>query len=203
MEDIFDTCNGKSPVKQDFIWLGSYYDGSYLSEFDFNTQKPNSFYSLKQAELMKFGLIGHGMKLFFDSLGTFTLNGRVIDFTFLASNAVYELTGKNKKSLEPLKIITYKDAHSSINASQVGEVKNSIDAYSFGYETKIRQDDTSIGLKVVGTLPYKEPMHLKIKITSNKSIQGSFNILYDQNLFFAIRAIVDKQSYGELTWIVR
>jgi hypothetical protein len=105
--------------------------------------------------------------------------------------------------MAPLKVITYKNAHSSIDALGTGAVTSGIDAYSFGYETKISHRDLVFGLKVIATIPYKQPMFLKIWLGASKAIKGKFSIIRNGSPVFALDAYVDKQNTGELTWVIR
>lgn len=42
----------RSPVSQAYVWIADYYDGTYLSEFDLQTQQANSFYTINKDKLV-------------------------------------------------------------------------------------------------------------------------------------------------------
>ncbi|WPS86168.1 hypothetical protein SMD22_16785 [Brevibacillus halotolerans] len=87
-----------SPVPQrEFIWLAEYVDGTHLSEFDFNTKQENDFYSIDKKTVVRFGLIGHGHKLYYETFGGhFKLGNGQIDLVYKAGDKEYFLTGQNE-----------------------------------------------------------------------------------------------------------
>ncbi|MED4883923.1 hypothetical protein [Bacillus smithii] len=202
---IFQNYNGYSPVKeQDFIWMAEYVDGSYLSEFDLITHKPNSFYSIDKNKLIRFGLLGQGMKFYFEvNGGIFKLNGQMIMFSYVDKNGKeYFLTGQNKLYND---IITYKDAYADGNMfiNGNGLLKTTISQYNFGYKTKININNTLFNFQPIFCLPYDKPAFIELKLVSNKDMNGKLRIYRSGTIVDEIEAPLKKGYAGFTKWVIR
>ncbi|MGG0807025.1 hypothetical protein ABE144_05110, partial [Brevibacillus laterosporus] len=132
-----------SPVPQrEFIWLAEYVDGTHLSEFDFNTKQENDFYSIDKKTVVRFGLIGHGHKLYYETFGGhFKLGNGQIDLVYKTGDKEYFLTGQNEFYQD---LITFKRAEAEINLlNSTGELSPIITEYVFGYKHKLIFEDIS------------------------------------------------------------
>ena len=52
-------------INRDFIWVSEYLNGSLIYEYDKEKGIENNFYSIDKNQLLRFGLIGHGMRLYY------------------------------------------------------------------------------------------------------------------------------------------
>jgi hypothetical protein len=202
---IFQNYNGYSPVtNQDFIWIAEYVDGTYLSEFDLITHRPNSFYSIDKSKLIRFGLVGQGMKFYFEvGGGIFKLNGQMLMFTYIDENGIeYPLSGHNQLYND---IITYKDAYTDGNvfAGGSGVLKSVITQYNFGYKTKININDLSFNFQAICCLPYNKPAYMEIKLVANKNINGKLRIYRSGRIVDEIEAPLKEGYAGFTKWVIR
>jgi hypothetical protein len=202
---IFQNYHGYSPVRnQDFIWIAEYVDGTYLSEFDLITHRPNNFYSIDKNKLIRFGLVGQGMKLYFEvGGGIFKLNGQMIMFTYIDENGnEYFLTGQNKLYND---IITYKDAHcdGAVFFGGSGVLQTNISQYNFGYKTKLLINDIAFNFQCICCLPYNHPAFMEIKLVSNKDMNGKLRVYRNNRIVDEIEAPLKEGYAGFTKWIIR
>lgn len=197
---IFSINNGQSPVAQDFIWLSEFLDGTHLAEFDLQTKEENSFYSIKRDKLIRFGLIGHGMRLFFDVDGIFYLNGKAVELMYRTKDKEYNLTGHWGTKLD---IITYKDAETNFNPSTGAKLGTpTITQYNFGYKAELKVEDITFKLKPVIKIPHQQPVFIHLWLVANKSMSGEIVIRVNNRESQVMQAPLKKGVGGELNWIV-
>lgn len=205
----FQKSNGYAPngLTQDFTWLAEYIDSTYMSEFDYRTLTKNDFYLINRFNLAKFGLVGQGMKLFFDvNTGMFNLNDHVLNFSYATEDNEYRFTGSNAHGFYS-DIITFKDAHSDAdltnNTISRGYSTN-IHQYNFGYKKKFAFDDGTIfNFQVLVCLPYNKPAYVEIKIVPNKNLDGNLLIKKVGAMTEKIEAPLNKEYAGICQWIIR
>ncbi|ALA07179.1 hypothetical protein SECTIM467_49 [Brevibacillus phage SecTim467] len=195
MLSVFNECNGVSPVAQDFIWLGEYFDGTCLAEFDLQTKKENSFYHIKRDKLIRFGLIGHGLKLFFESDGVFNLNGTGIEVVYKYGDKEYPLTGHSGQYSD---IISYKDAESTVNLAGGGVANTTINQYNFGYKTVLKMDGTTFQFKALCKVPYGHPMFMHFWLVADKKLNGVLQIKKNNRIVEELQAPLRKGVGGEV-----
>src|SRR5690625_356635 len=131
---IFSQNNIPQAINIPFNWVADYFNGESLTEYDLVTHKPNSFYSIRQNETLRFGLIGNGMKLYFETTdGHFHLKDRRVDIEYINDDGtVFYLTNNpNKKDF-----ITYKQAYTDLDRNTIIQHTN-IESINFGYKTRI------------------------------------------------------------------
>ncbi|AEO93621.1 gp362 [Bacillus phage G] len=187
-----------SPVNQDFIWMAEYVNGSYYSEFDFSTKKENQFYNIKRNELIRFGLVGCGLKLYYEAIGgVFKLNGQMIELIYEVDGKEYYLTGNQKYYND---IISYKDAHSFLSFDREGEVKSNINQYNFGYKVNLNYDDLEFNFKALCKIPFNKPVYLNFRLVANKDLEGFFVIKRNGHVVDKFQAPLQKNVSGELNW---
>ena len=146
--------NLMSPVHNEghtFIYFAEYDDGGYFYEYD-NETNHHKFDDMDKEKVVKFGLIGNKLKLYFDlNSGMFYLNNSSkikINFT-LSDGKEFDLSNEStgQKSL-----ITFKDAHT--DAIFTGNMKtansgNIIDAFNVGMKFKLPEDDIFVTILFV------------------------------------------------------
>lgn len=85
----------RSPVSQAYIWIADYYDGTYLSEYDLQTQHAHRFYDINKEKLVLFGLIGQGSQVYYNvSNGVFHINADRYSISYECEEQEYPLTGR-------------------------------------------------------------------------------------------------------------
>jgi len=197
---IFTRSQIPNPVNIPFNWVADYFNGSYLSEYDFKTHKANSFYSIDQEQTVRFRLVGNGMKFFFETIdGHFHLNGRRLDIAYANENGkVFNLTNNtNQKDL-----ITYKQAYTDFNQTKVVQSTN-IESINFGYKTTIKKNDIQLFFQPIVSLPFGSSAFIEIKLTSNKNLNG-YLVFYvsgkERERFFAP---LESGKSGQLNWTIK
>lgn len=197
---MIDNLNPYSPVNQDFIWIADYVDGTYLSEYDFVTKKENSFYDIQKIKLLRFGLLGHGLKMYFESNGIFKIAGRMIEFIYRVNDKDYYLTGQNIYYND---IIHYKDAVSDFNPYTINKFNNQTVQYNFGYKQIIKIDDIAFNFKAICKIPFNKPIYMNIRLVSNKNLNGRLIIKKNSFNYEEIDAPLKANAGGELNWIIK
>ncbi|AMM44859.1 hypothetical protein SP15_060 [Bacillus phage SP-15] len=198
MESVFSKINGMSPVAQDFIWLGEYLDGTHLSEFGLETKEENSFYDIQRDKLLRFGLIGHGLKLYFEVDGVFNLAGQAIELEYRVGDKVYPLTGLYGQSRD---IITYKDAEALLNPAG-GKVRTQINQYTFGYKTELDVQGIKFNLKALCVVPYGKAAYMNLRLVSDSELEGTLVVKKNNRVHQEIKAPLSKGVGGEVNIII-
>lgn len=198
-QSIFQHHNGRSPVAQDFIWLGEYINGTHLSEFDLQTGEENSFYTLERDKLIRFGLIGHGMKLFFEYDGIFNINGASIEIAYKIGEKLIPLTGHSGKYSD---IITYKDAESLFKQGG-GVTAPKINQFNIGYKATIESEGITFHFKPILKVPFHQPVHFNFWLVADKDVDGEFVILRNGRTTHTLKAPLKKGVGGETNWVVK
>jgi hypothetical protein len=197
MISVFNEHNGVSPVSQDFIWLGEYYDGTHLSEFDLKTKAENSFYSIKRDKLIRFGLIGHGYKLFFENDGVFNLNGAGVEVVYKVGDKEYPLTGLSGAHRD---VISYKDAESTVNLAGGGMSNTTINQYNFGYKAVLEMDGITFQFKALCKVPFGEPMYMNFWLVADQKLDGVLQIKKNNRIAEELNAPLRKGVGGEVNF---
>lgn len=197
---FFKNSNGMSyNSNQDFMWVADYVDGNYLLEFD-RYNKENSFYMIKKSQLLKFGLVGCGHKMYFNTMdGTFEISGRKIELQYVDENDnTYNLTGSGEFYND---ILQYKEAESNFNPMDRGnKVKTNIQQFNFGYKQKLNINGVNFNLKVICKIPYNSPIYLEITLTSNKQLNGKLLIKRNNKIIDIINAPLKRNIKGMVNW---
>ena len=192
--------NLMSPRKgQDFIWLAEYLDGSYLTEFDLGDGKENSFYSINKSMLVRFGLIGHNLKMFYEVLGGyFNIAGTFIEIILKEKDGKeYPITGRQEIYND---IITFKDAEAYIDSTSIS---GNITKYNFGFKKSLVYSDLCISSKVIFTIPYKKLSYFNFRLVCDRDITGELIIKYSGKVVEALPCeFVSERGY-ELNWIMK
>lgn len=187
-----------SPVKtQDFIWIAAYMDGTFLSEFSYDSQKENSFYSIEKDKLIRFGLIGYGMNLYYEVLGgTYKLAGQMVEVFYRTDDKEYYLTGQQHMYKD---IIQYKDAEATLDL--LGSSASSvITQYNFGYKQNLKIDDINFNYKAICHIPYGKPIYLSLKLSADKDLNGRLCVRKNGLTVEEIDAPLRANVAGILNW---
>jgi len=199
---MLTTINPYSFVEQDFIWIGEYANGDYLSEYNIKTKEREDFYSLKRDALLRFGLIGHGMKLYYEvGGGFFKLNGQMYELVYKVGDKEYYLTGQSKLYND---VITYKDAEAwgTFDRNE-GKFPSRVMAYNFGYKVKLDVDDVQFNLKAICSIPYNEPVNFQITLVASEELDGKFVIKKNGSEIAEFHAPLKQGVGGRLKWAVK
>ncbi|WPK11817.1 hypothetical protein R6U77_18285 [Lysinibacillus louembei] len=183
-----------------FNWNADYANGKNYAEYDLLTHKKNDFYLIQKNQVIRFGLFGQGMKLFFEMAdGSFNLNGKRIEIEYHAENGeVFHLTTNftNKD------LITYKEAYADYNNVQ-GTQQSSLKAINFGYKTTYRKDDIQLFFQPIVALPFNESAFIEVKLTSNKDLNG-YLVFKSRGLEVErFYAPLEANKAGQLNWTIK
>ena len=195
-----------SPVSlQDFVWAAEYSDGSTFLEFDPITGKPNKFHDIRKKDLIRFGLVGLGYKMYTEVYGGFlVINGQLIEIIYRVNGKDYYLTGQPKMYND---IIAYKDAESiarvSIKGEPSGKFTNRITGFNFGYKTQLEVEDIKFNFRVIYSIPYNIPAYLNFRVVANKKLDGKLVIKKNGKEVAEFEAPLEEGVGGELNWVVR
>ncbi|MGG0667636.1 hypothetical protein ABE073_03815 [Lederbergia citrisecunda] len=196
---IFTKSQIPNALKIPFNWVADYFDGTYLSEYNFSNGQPNSFYSIKQTQAIRFGLIGQGMKFFFESSdGSFNLNGRRIDIAYEVDGKQYFLTNNALKK----DFITYKQAHTNFN-NKSGIQRSNLDSIDFGYKALYKKDDIEMFFQPIVSLPFNSSVCMEVKLTSDRNLNGDI-VFYSRNKEVQrFHAPLEAYVSGQINWTVK
>lgn len=203
---IFTKNNGYSPVNhQDFIWVADYYDGTHFAEYDFDTKETNPyrFYQIDKDKLIRFGLIGHGSKMFFEvANGIFNVNGHQFRISYIVNDKEYNLNGR---TLIYNDIITYKNAVSDAIPLLKGEgaFVNRIVQYNFGYKKKLVLDGIEFNFQAVMSIPFQSSAFMTIKLTANQDLDGKVVIRRGSQIVDEFYAPLKAGRRGNINWTMR
>ncbi|MBG9757524.1 hypothetical protein ACNA06_01100 [Lysinibacillus sp. RSDA_15] len=184
-----------------FNWNADYANGKNYAEYDPLTHKKNDFYLIQKNQVIRFGLFGQGMKLFFEmSDGSFNLNGRRIEIEYIDEHSEsYNLT----TNFADKDLITYKEAYADYNNVQ-GIQQSKIKSINFGYKTIFKKDGVQFFLQPIVSLPLEdENPFIEVKLTSNKTMNG--------HLVFKSRGVeierfpapLEVNKAGQLNWTIK
>lgn len=169
--------NPYSFVEQDFIWIGEYADGTHLSEYNELTKMPEDFYKLRRDILTRFGLVGHGVRLYFEVYGGFFhIRGQLYELVYKVGEKEYYLTGQSRFYND---VIQYKDAESWANFTEISHrnFPSRITAYNVGYKIRgLEVDGVTFNVKPILTIPYNEPAFFDITLVADRELDGKLII---------------------------
>lgn len=196
---IFSQSQVPNAIDIPFNWVADYFDGTYLSEYNFANHVKNDFYSINQNNTIRFGLFGQRMKFYFENIdGSFSLNGRRLDVAYEVDGKTYLLTNNtNKKDF-----ITYKQAYTEFN-KRSGLQRSNIESVNFGYKTLYKRDDTEFFFQPVVSLPFNANAYIEVKLTSNKSLNGEIVFIYRGKEAERFHAPLEANVSGQINWTVK
>lgn len=194
-----------SPVSaQDFIWLATYSNETFLSEYNFDNQQQNSFYDIDKDKLLRFGLIGMGMNMHYEvNGGTFNIAGRMVDFAYRDNDTgnVYHLTGQPVIVYND--IIQFKNAEADFNpVGNSGTAESTITQYNFGYKQTLDIDGVQFNLKAICGVPYGKNIYMNVRLVADKDMNGSLLIRMNGVQQFLYDAPLSIDIGGEINWEV-
>ncbi|CCF14388.1 putative uncharacterized protein [Brevibacillus laterosporus GI-9] len=180
--------------------MSEYYDGTHLAEFDFETKEENSFYDIKIDQLNRFGIVGNGSKIFFESNGLFNVKGKGYSLSYVVDDVEYQLTG----DLEKIKdIITFKDAEATGDLLGSGKISTSIVQYNVGYSVVKKVNNVKFTLRVLVKVPNNGQMYFNIALMANKNLQGKLVLMRaNDRKEFEIDAPLKRGIVGEINHLI-
>jgi hypothetical protein len=189
---------------REFIWVAGYVDGSMITEYDLNSCKENDFELIKKDNLLTFGLIGHGLKMYFDTAtGIFNLDNRELEISYQITDKEYNLTGQYHLYND---IIQYKSAFTDFDpfAKQlVYAGSTGIFQYNFGYKNRFNIDDINFNFKAICKVPIDQPIHLALWLVADADLNGQIVIKRNGKVIETIDAPIVKNVGGEMNWMVK
>lgn len=177
----------RSPIpNQYFIWYGMYNDGSIVVEFD-NNQVETNFNEINKPELSRFGLLGNGGRVFFNTSDgiihldtTRTFNVYLVD----ENNNEYPISGIEGKEYKD--IIQYKKGYIDAKMCRgraIQQGKMTPYEHYFGYKIDVDSiPDNVIKAQVIYCLPIRGTISITVKLNSlNKEFKGKLIAKYGGN----------------------
>jgi hypothetical protein len=206
----FQLINGVHPINElDFIWIAMYSNATMDTEYDFDTQYKdvNKFYNIDKQNLIQFGLVGHGAKMYFDAInGVFDINMSRYTFEYHVNDTVINLNGLD---LGYKDLITYKEAVSDIDnkgrPTQMtgGGFKGSIQQYNLGYKKKLSTPFGDLHFQCILSLPRNDVGFFDIKITSSSDLNGRLVFKRDGLEVDNIQAPLQSNVSGQINWTMK
>jgi len=190
-----------SPVNSnDFIWMAAYSDGTFLSEFNYDSQTENSFYSIDKSRLIRFGMVGYGLNMYFEVFGgVFKIAGRLVEVLYKTDDAEYPLTGRQLMYND---IIQFKNAEMSLDNTGRTNGYSQITQYNFGYKQNLTVNDVNFNFKAICSIPYGKPVFMNLRLVSDKDLNGRLVIRKDYTKLFEFDAPMEANNAYELNWEV-
>lgn len=192
----------QSPVPfQDFIWVAEYYDDTVFMEYDYVTKQSNNFYSIDKNKLIRFGISGYGMRMYYEVLGgTFKIAGKMIEIIYKLNGRDYYLTG------HPLimynDIIQYKRAESILDVTSGKNSETNITEFSFGYKQQLTIDGINFIFKPICKIPYGGKVYLSIWLVADQELNGILEIRKNGITVAEIEAPLEPGVGGMIDWTV-
>ncbi|MEI2284337.1 hypothetical protein [Paenibacillus polysaccharolyticus] len=197
----------RSPVPQAYVWIADYYDGTYLSEYDFQTQRPANFYDIQKEKLVYFGVIGQGSQAYYNvANGVFHINMDRYSIAYESHGQEYPLTGRTFVYND---IIQYKNGSSEASmrglagGQSSGAFRNAIECFNFGYKKTMDLHDANINFQCVCSLPINEGAFFQIKISSNMDLPGQLVIRKNGLIIDRVVAPLKANHAGMINWDLR
>lgn len=193
----------QSPVEtQDFIWIADYSNGIFLSEFNLDSKKENSFYDIDKINLIRFGLIGCNMNLYYEVLGgVFKIAGQMLEFVYIIDGKEYYLTGQQQMYND---IIQFKNAESNFDPSGInGSIGSTITQYNFGYKQSLNIHNINFNFKAICAVPYGKHAYMNLRLVADQDLNGVLCIKRNGVIVAQIEAPLESNIGGELNWIVQ
>lgn len=193
----------QSPVQsQKFIWLAEYYDGTFLTEYNLENRKTNSFYDIDKHKLIRFGLIGRGNQIYFDvANGIYNINHDRIMVSYVADGTEYPLTGRAVLYND---IIQFKDATAEANMltkrKSEGRMHSTIMTHAIGYKKAMDISGVKIHFQTILHLPLDQPAYLQIKISSSQDLTGKLIVRMNGLIASEIEAPLKANMAGIINW---
>jgi len=181
------------------MWVSDYYDNTGLSEFYLdpidNTIKKNNIESINKSILNKFGLVGHGLKMYYDVLGgTFFIRDKQLSFRIVddTTGITYSISGSSKFYYNDL--IIYKQGMSLTN-SNLSNSTNIISGYYFGFKGKPQFDsEISFNYKNIFCLELNKPVYFDITLSSSREFYGKLELLVNNKVTHSYEVVFEKAN---------
>lgn len=184
----------------DFIWAADLVDGTTIKEIT-KEGKRRPFRDIPKNKLVTFGLIGQGMKFYYDaSNGIFNLDGRIIEMSYIEGNKEYPLTGYPCYYNDP---ISFKQSYTDINPFTGAAVGGGILQYTFGYKTQLKFNDVNINFKPIVHLPMGGKVFIKIRLVADRDMSGNLRVYRNGKLMDDIPMPLQKMVGAVVEWVVR
>jgi hypothetical protein len=189
---------------REFIWVAGYLDGSMIAEYDLNNYKETDFELIRKDNLLTFGLIGRGLKMYFDTAtGIFNFDNQELEISYHIADKEYNLTGQYHLYND---IIQYKSAFTDFDpfAKQLGYAGSTgIFQYNFGYKNRFNIDGINFSFKAICKVPLNQPIHLSLWVVADADLDGQIVIKRNGQVIEKIDAPIVKNIGGEMNWVVK
>ncbi|WP_125154427.1 hypothetical protein [Clostridium rectalis] len=186
--------------EMDYMFVGEYLNNTFLFEFNPEKKIYNSVKEIDKNKLIRFGLVGNGLRTYFNALtGVFTFDKNKIEVFYKTKEKEYNLMSNDTYYND---IIYFKNAYSQIRYG--GMSNTNFCGYNYGYKAKVSfEDGTFFYFKPIINIPMGQPTNFKIWLVSNVDLDGEIVIKVNNLKTYNIHAPLEKNIGGELTWFIR
>ncbi len=186
-------------VNREFMWVAEYLDGTLSFEFDEKTLLQNDFYKINKGKLLRYGYVGSGCKIYFDTpTGVFFIGENTYSFEYHTEGQIYSLTHQDILYND---IIQYKNVHA--DASFTYAISQSfIDQYNLGYKSKFKQGNVAFNFKPILHIPLNKPSYFTIWLASDNDLNGRIVVKKSGLKCAEFECPLEAKRGGELAWFV-
>ncbi|MEQ6356560.1 hypothetical protein ABNX05_18210 [Lysinibacillus sp. M3] len=196
---LFQNSGNLKAIELPFNWNADYTDGTYLSEYDLQTQKKNDFYKIKRENVVRFGVFGQNMKFFFEIDGSFNLAGKRYEIEYhLENGEVLPLTRNFFKK----DLITYKQAFTDLNGIE-GVQRSDVASINFGYKTNFVKDELNMFFQPIVVLPVGQAPFIEVKITTSTDLNGHLVFKNRGVEVERFEAPLKAHNSGQINWNIK
>ena len=184
---LFNTAPYSIYTPQNFMWIAEYFkDDTGLTEFIKinDTIKKNDIKLVNKNTLAKFGLIGNGVRLYYEVIG-----GNIIlynkNFSFKYKNTTTNETYNfNMGNLIYNDFITYKQAVATMGIDNK-ILQSNVSGYYFGYKKQqMNFNNIILDFKIIVAITANKPIEFNIALTSNTQMSGYMQIYLNDILTY-------------------
>ena len=190
--------------QKDFIWVAEYLNGSLQLEYSSENGviQQNSFFDIDKPNLLRFGYVGHGMNLYFETInGIMKINGNDYRFRYVDENNVeYDFCNQNNVIYN--EIIQFKHSASTFNPAY-GSAQERIEAYNIGFKGNYVINGKEFYFKSIIKIPFNKPVTIEYRIVSKEEIKGTIYIIKNDFQKFDYPANLNVDEALDLSWAVR
>lgn len=195
-QSLMNEC--QSPVEKDFIWIAEYDDGKIIHEFNLETKEENFFSDLEQNKIVRFGLIGRGMKFYFETFGGFfKIAGQMIEASLKTTNYLFDLTGRNEDA------VTFYNTKSETITLENGSTEEKIYQYNFGYETMLNINGFTIDFTATCCITYGEPIKIIFNAINNLPTDGNVRIKKNGEIVEESYMVLEANTLNTYTYVLK
>lgn len=189
--------NNYSPIiKEPFIWVAEYNDGTSISEIDFKDVsgfglRKHTFNEIDKSKLKYFGIIGYGHKFYYNIIdGIFNVYNTNIKVLYHDNDNNIDYILNDNKYYPYNDIISYRTMYEELKMN-TGAIDKGVYEYGLGYKSKL--DGIHLETILHLTMNDDKPAFLTFKLTSDIYINGELRIYANDALATVIKTELNEK----------